>query len=239
METLLSSLRYWRRRDALGDEDLVALARKRDEGAVRALVKRHNQRLFRIARTVLHDEAEAEDVVQDTYVRAFTGLDGFRGDASFATWLTRIALNEAYGRLRRRRPTIELAAIEAADGSEGGRIIMFPLSPPQAGPEAETGREQVRRMLERAVDTLPEPFRMVLILRDIEGLDTEATAALLSIRPETVKTRLFRARRLMRSELEKALSPSFSELFPFAGERCSRMTEVVVGRMRAAWRRRP
>ena len=231
MEALLSSLWYWRRRDTLSDEELVALARKRDEGAVRALVRRHNQRLFRIARGVVRDETEAEDIVQETYVRAFTALDGFRGDATFSTWLTRIALNEAYGRLRGRRQTVGLSEVEVADWSEGGQVIMFPLSSAPASPESETGREQVRRILERAIDQLPEPFRMVFILRDVEGLSTDVTAALLSTKPETVKTRLFRARRLMRAEVEKALSSSFSELFPFAGERCTRMADRVIARL--------
>lgn len=236
MDALLSVLRNWRQRDGLSDEALVALARKHDESAVRALVKRHNRRLFRVARGVVRDDNEAEDIVQETYVRAFTKLDGFRGDSAFSTWLTRIALNEAYGRLRRKRPTVDVSDIENADHTDGGQVIMFPLSPAQPGPEAEAGRDQVRRILERAVDQLPEPFRMVFILRDIEGLDTEAAAALLAIRPETVKTRLFRARRLMRAEMEKALSPNFSEMFPFGGERCAQMADRLIERLQAARR---
>ena len=236
MEALLSVLRHWRQRDGLSDEDLVALARKHDESALRELVKRHNRRLFRVARGVVRDDSEAEDIVQETYVRAFTKLDGFRGDSAFSTWLTRIALNEAYGRLRRKRPTVDVSAIENADLTDGGQVIMFPLSPAQPSPEAEAGRDQVRQILERAVDQLPEPFRMVFILRDIEGLDTDAAAALLAIKPETVKTRLFRARRLMRAEMEKALSPNFSEMFPFGGARCARTADHVVERLRAARR---
>jgi RNA polymerase sigma-70 factor, ECF subfamily len=236
MDALQSVLRHWRQRDGLSDEDLVTLARKHDESAVRALVKRHNRRLFRVARGVVRDDNEAEDIVQETYVRAFTKLDGFRGDSAFSTWLTRIALNEAYGRLRRKRPTVDVSAIENADHTDGGQVIMFPLSPAQPGPEAEAGRDQVRQILERAVDQLPEPFRMVFILRDVEGLDTEAAAALLAIKPETVKTRLFRARRLMRAEMEKALSPNFSEMFPFGGERCARMADRLIERLQAARR---
>lgn len=234
MEALQSALRHWRQRDALPDEDLIALARKRDDGAVRALVKRHNRRLFRVARGVVRDDNEAEDIVQETYVRAFTGLDRFRGDAAFSTWLTRIALNEAYGRLRRKRATVDVANIDGVGDADGGQVIMFPLSPGQPSPETETGREQVRRILERAVDRLPEPFRMVFILRDIEGLSTDDAAALLATKPETVKTRLFRARRLMRAEIEKALSPNFSEVFPFAGQRCARMADRVIERLQIA-----
>lgn|SRR5690606_10787823 len=230
MEALLSAFRSLRRLDDLGDEALVALARERDETAVRALIRRHNRRLFRIARGLVRDDSEAEDIVQETYVRAFTALGTFRGDAAFATWLTRIALNEANGRLRRRRPAVDLAAIESA--ADGAEVIMFPLTS-QPNPEAEAGRAQVRRLLEDAIDRLPEPFRLVFILRDVEGLGTGETATLLAIKPETVKTRLFRARRLMRAEMEKLLSPCFSEVFPFAGTRCARMADRVVARLNA------
>lgn len=217
--------------EALPDETLVALARRGDEGAVRALVARHNGRLFRIARGVTRDDAEAEDVVQEAYVRAFTRLGSFRGEAGFATWLTRIALNEALGRLRRRRPEADLSEIDDAD-PDGGRLIMFPLTPAPASPEAETGREEVRKVLERAVDGLPDRFRLVLVLRDLEGLDTGETAARLGLRAETVKTRLHRARKLMRAAVEQALAPAFSELFPFGGARCAAMADRIVARLR-------
>lgn len=223
----LASDRY-ARHAALGDAALVEGARARDEVAIRALVQRHNRRLFRVARGVLRDDAEAEDVVQETYLRAFTHLDGFRGDAAFATWLTRIALNEALGRLRRRRPTVDLATLDLGD-----RLIMFPLSGQPAGPESEAGRARLRQVLERAVDDLPEPFRLVFVLRAVEGLDTEAVAALLGIRPETVKTRLHRARRLLRGAIERVLSAGFADIFPFDGERCVRMGDRVVETLRS------
>lgn len=232
MEALLSTLRYRRHRDRLSDDELVALARKRDEAAVATLIGRHNQRLFRIARGVVHDDSEAEDIVQDAYVRAFAALDKFRGDAAFSTWLTRIALNEAKGRLRRKRPTVDLSEVDEANHAHGAEVIMFPLSSIAPSPEAEAGREQVRRLLEDAVDRLPEPFRLVFILRDIEGFGTEAAASLLSIKPETVKTRLFRARRLLRTDMEKALLPHFTDVFPFAGRRCALMAERVIERLR-------
>lgn len=232
MEALLSVFRNRRDRDALSDEALIELVRHRDERAVRALVKRYNQQLFRIARGVVRNDGEAEDVVQETYVRAFTGLDGFRGEAAFSTWLTRIALNAAYGRLRRRHPTVDLSELEVNGRSDRGQVIMFPMTPAPPDPESEAGREQVRQALERAVDTLPEPFRMVFILRDVQGLSTEETASHLTIKPQTVKTRLFRARRLMRNEIEKVLSPRFSEVFPFDGDRCSHMADRVLERLR-------
>lgn len=232
MKAVREMLASWRGREALADEALVALARKRDEAAVRALVRRYNQRLYRVARGVVSSNAEAEDVVQEAYARAFTGLDGFRGEAAFSTWLTRIALNEAYSRLRRQRPTVEVEQVDAAGASDSGKVVMFPTTPPSSDPESGAGREQVRQVLERAIGELPEPFRLVFVLREIQGLSTEETAEVLAIGAGTVKTRLHRARRLMRLALEKALSPRFSEVFPFAGERCGRVAERVLERLR-------
>lgn len=223
---------------ALDDAALVALARRKDEAAVRALVRRHNRRLFRVARGVLRDDAEAEDVVQATYVRAFTGLDGFRGEAAIGTWLTRIALNEALGRRRRRRPGADLAALDAAVAG-GGDLIVFPMSHLPASPESEAGRAQIRRILEQAVDALPERFRLVFVLREVEGLSTDEAAALLAIRPETVKTRLHRARRLLRLDLERLLSAGFDGIFPFDGARCAHMADRVVDALRDAPRPGP
>jgi RNA polymerase sigma-70 factor (ECF subfamily) len=217
---------------ALDDRALVDLARRKDEPAIRALIKRHNQRLIRVARGVLRDDAEAEDVVQETYVRAFTGLASFRGEAQLATWLTRIALNEALGRVRRRRSQADLAELDAGKGLDEGRPIMLPSSLMPASPEAEAARSQIRRLLEQAIDKLPGQFRLVFILREVEGLSTDETATQLSIKVETVKTRLHRARKLMRAAIEERLSASFSELFPFDGARCARLSDGVVARLR-------
>ena len=224
-----------RRQAELGDcsdEELVALARQGGENAVRALIKRNNRRLFRVARAVMRNDAEAEDVVQEAYVLAFTKLETFRGGSQFSTWLTRIALNEALGRVRRRRPSAELAELDASASAQGGAVIMFPtsLTPPPA--DSELARSQVRAFLEKAVDDLPDAFRTVFILRDIEEMSIEETANQLSLKPETVKTRLHRARRLMRAAVEKRLAATFSELFPFDGVRCDRMADWVVGRLR-------
>jgi len=220
--------------DGTGDEDLVRLALAGSEDAVRLLVRRHNQRLFRVARAVVRDDAEAEDIVQETYVRAFTGLDAFRGGARFSTWLTRIALNEALGRLRRRRPTAEIGEVEAAGGLRAEGVIMFPVSSMPPGGDSELARKEIREFLEQAVDELPEPFRIVFILRDVEEMSVEETAQQLSLKPETVKTRLYRARRLMRASVEKRLSPGFSTLFPFDGARCADMADRVVERLRVS-----
>jgi RNA polymerase sigma-70 factor (ECF subfamily) len=217
------------------DEKLVLRARAGDERAVRSLVQRHNRRLFRMARGILRDDGEAEDVVQETYVRAFTRLDRYRGEAAFGTWLSRIAMNEAYGRLRRRRPSVEWSDDGIGGEADRGRIILFPGACPPPEPESEASRGQVRAILEQAIDRLPEPFRLVLVLRDVEGLDVEETANLLGILPQTVKTRLFRARRLMRGEMEKALLPHFEETFPFDGQRCARMADRVALSLRSRY----
>jgi RNA polymerase sigma-70 factor (ECF subfamily) len=210
---------------------LVAAARRREEPAVREIIRRYNQRLFRVARAVLRNDSEAEDVVQAGYVRAFTRLAEFRGDAEFGTWITRIVLNEAITRTRRRRPTTGLEQVEIEQGASA-HIIQFPLLQVSPTPEEAMSRQEIRTLLEHAVDALPEGIRAVFVLRDIEGMSAEETAAQLGIRPETVNTRLFRARRTLRAAIEERLNLAFSTLFPFDGERCVRMAERVVGELR-------
>ncbi|MBV1796906.1 RNA polymerase sigma factor [Siccirubricoccus sp. G192] len=215
----------------LGDGELVALARRGEAAAFCEIMRRNNRHLFRAARGVLRDDTEAEDVVQEAYVRAFRGLAGFRGEASLSTWLTRIALNEALGRLRRRRNTVGLEAIEVAQEGGGACILMFPTAQAGGDPEGAAARREVRRLLEGAIDELPEAFRLVLVARDVDGMSVEETARILGIRPETVRTRLHRARRLLRAALDQRLGDTLREAFPFDGARCARMTEVVLARL--------
>lgn len=214
-------------RSRIGDSEteLIAAARNRDEAAIRALIKANNQRLFRVARAVLRDDAEAEDVVQATYVKAFTRLGSFRGDSAFSTWLTRIALNEALSRKRRQRPMMDITTME-----DTAEVIAFP----GASPEAETGRRELRDMLSTSIDKLPEPFRLVFVLREIEELDVAETAAFLGIKPETVKTRLFRARRLIREALSERIVPALADVFPFDGVRCTNLADRVIAELRAS-----
>ena len=218
---------------ALPEGELVRLAQAGDPGAFREIMRRGNQRLFRVARGVVHDDAEAEDVLQEAYVRAFSAIRGFRGDSGVMTWLTRITLNEARGRIRRRRPTVGLERIEMAQ-AEGAEIIPFPTSPGAESPEAEAARSQIRALIEQAVDDLPEAFRMVFILRDIEEASIEETALTLGLKPETVKTRLHRARRLLREALDARLATALADTFPFMGVRCARITEQVMSRLQLA-----
>lgn len=217
------------------DIALVGLARNNDEAAIRTLVQRHNQRLFRVARAIVHNDAEAEDVVQASYVKAFTHLTTFRGDSELSTWLTRIAVNEASERLRRRRTTTGLEQIDI-ERSQSAQIIQFPSIQAPLDPETEMSRQEIRLLLEQAVDTLPAAFRAVFVLRDVEGLSVEETASCLDVKPETVRTRLYRARRLMRSAIEGQLGGAFASLFPFDGERCVNMADRVLMRIKLEYR---
>ncbi|MCV3210231.1 RNA polymerase sigma factor [Mesorhizobium sp. YC-39] len=207
---------------APGDMQLVCRALAREGDAFRSIMKAHNQRLYRIARGVVRNDSEAEDIVQEAYVRAFANLDAFRGDASLATWLSRIVINEALGRLRKKRRTVALPENRQAE------IIRFPLSD---DPERTMAQRQILQLVERATDSLPDIYRTVFVARVIEGLSMEETADLLSVKPETVKTRLHRARALVRKALDDQIGPVLLDAFPFAGRRCERLTEAVLKRL--------
>ncbi|MGB8605936.1 RNA polymerase sigma factor [Bradyrhizobium sp.] len=211
------------------DAELVKLARGRDEAAIRSIMQSNNRRLYRIARGILRNDSEAEDVVQETYVRAFTHLQSFRGDSSLATWLARIAMNEALGRLRRQRPGVEWTSLPP--GVLEAQIIQFPLSASSADPEKSMAQREIQYVVEHAIDDLPDAFRIVFITRVIEGMNVEETAEILGLKPETVKTRLHRARAMLRENIEKKIGPVVMEAFPFAGKRCERLTDAVLKRL--------
>src|SRR3954462_1482764 len=208
---------------------LVARARDRDEAAIRAIMQANNRRLYRLPRGVLRNDAEAEDGGRGTWVRAFTHLDSFRGDSSFATWLSRIAMNEALGRLRRARPSVEWTSLPP--GTLEAQIIPFPNSANYEDPEKSMAQREIQHVVEDAIDELPEAFRIVFITRVIEGMNVEETAEILGLKPETVKTRLHRARNMLRDNVEKKIGPVVMEAFPFAGKRCERLTDAVVKRL--------
>ncbi|HEX2135300.1 MAG TPA: RNA polymerase sigma factor [Microvirga sp.] len=219
------------RLEDLDEQSLVARARQRDGAAFGLIMQRHNRRLYRVARSILGDDSEAEDAVQEAYVSAFAHLPEFRGDARLSTWLTRIVINEALGRQRQRRPTIALTDVDKINDQGEARVIVLPTARQDGDPEAAAARAEVRRLLERAVDGLPEPFRVVFVLRDLEEMSVEETASHLGLRPETVKTRLHRARRLLRQSLNQTLASAFTDAFPFAGARCARITDTVLRRL--------
>ncbi len=197
--------------------------------AFRTIMQAYNQRLYRIARSIVRHDSEAEDVVQESYVRAFTHLEGFRGDSSLATWLSRIAINEALGRLRKQRLTEDIVTFESQ--LTPAEIIQFPLMSKSDDPERTLAQRQLLQLVERATDNLPEVYRTVFITRVIEGMSVEDTADILGVRPETVKTRLHRARKLVREQLDKQIGPILMDAFPFAGRRCERMTAAVLRRL--------
>ena len=212
-----------------GDLDLIRRALARDETAARAIMQANNRRLYRLARGILRNDGEAEDVVQETYVRAFTHLKDFRGDSSLSTWLSRIAMNEALGRLRRQRPSVELSSLP--QGVLEAQIIQFPLTSAADDPEKSMAQREIQHVVEGAIDELPEPFRIVFITRVLEGMNVEETADILDLKPETVKTRLHRARAMLRDNVERKIGPVVMEAFPFAGRRCDRLTEAVLKRL--------
>src|SRR5215510_2593023 len=211
----------------LGDAQLVQLALQRDGTAFRTIMQRHNRRLYRMARAVVADDSEAEDVVQEAYGRAFTNLDHFRCDSSLATWLSCIVLNDVFVRLLRHRATVDLGTIENQLPSQA-QIIPFPTS--QLDPERTMAQREIQRLVEHAIDDLPEAFRIVLVARTIEGMSVDETAELFGLRAETVKTRLHRARALLKDALRKHVDSALTDAFPFEGQRCERMTSAVLQR---------
>ncbi len=200
------------------DADLVARVLGGDKDAYEGLVRRYNQRLFRAARAILRDDDEAEDVVQQVWVAAYQSLDAFRGDAALSTWLTRIVVNEALGRRRRQQRGEHLALIEEE------RHAMYTARTP----EEEAADGELGRMLEEHIDRLPDIYRAVLVLRDVEEMTTAETAACLGISEETVRVRLHRARREMQGSLSETVGVSMAQAFRFAGERCDRITAHVM-----------
>jgi RNA polymerase sigma-70 factor (ECF subfamily) len=204
---------------ALTDEEIVERTRAGEIALFELLMRRYNQRLYRLARAVVRDASEAEDVVQATFVRAFEHLDQFAGRARFATWLTRIAVHEASARLRRRGRYMDI------------EDSMPTLASAAAGPEQRTADRELGHAIEAAVDALPEVFGAVFVLRDVEGLSTAETAASLGINAETVKTRLHRARALLRNHITARIGAAAREAFRFDGPRCDRIVAAVMARI--------
>lgn len=212
------------------DATLVRLALAREAEAFRVIMTRNNQRLYRMARAILHNDSEAEDALQDAYMHAFARLDCFRGECALATWLSRIVINEALGRLRKKRREAE-KRFTTEQAVPDAQIIRFPVATSADDPERNMAQRQILELIERTMDGLPEKFRVVLMARTIEGLNVEETAELLGIKPETVKTRLYRARRLLHEKIDEQIGPVMLNAYPFAGRRCERVTEAVLSRL--------
>jgi RNA polymerase sigma-70 factor (ECF subfamily) len=209
------------------DSELLHRARAGDAAAFEALIRRHDKHLYRIARSVLPHDQEAEDIVQETYIRAFMGLPGFRGAASLRTWLTRIALNEAVRRTRGRRSMLEIGAVHDAQERSRRPLHTAALTALGRDPEHAAAQAQIRGILERAIDDLPAAFRTVFVMRDVEDINIGLTAKLLGIREETVKTRLHRARRLLREKLGEQFAAALKDVFPFEKPRCDALIRRI------------
>jgi RNA polymerase sigma-70 factor (ECF subfamily) len=214
----------------LTEIELAQRCRARDRDAVRAVVTANNQRLFRTAWSILKDRGEAEEAVQSAYVSAFASIDTFEGRSSLSTWLTRIVVNEALGRVRaqkRRRDQLEDAGVAMMDDYREALMRGSEARPP----DVALAREQMRLLLEHAVAALPETFRTVFVLREVEGLSGEETAEVLDLPVATVKTRLHRARRRLQEILAPQIGNTLTETFPFAGADCAALTERVLARL--------
>ena len=208
---------------SLAEPDLLERARAGDTVALELLMRRHNRVLYRTARAILRDDAEAEDVVQETYLRAFRGIEAFRGDSAVSTWLVRIAANEALMRRRRRTRQAEVFPID-----DNGAHLMESIADTAAGPEASALGAEVRALLERRIDALPDLYREVFVMRAVEEMSVEETSAALGLPEATVRTRFFRARALLRGSLEREIDEGLGNAFSFAGERCDRIVEGVL-----------
>ena len=206
------------------DEALVERARAHDRAAFELLMRRHNQRVYRVVRSLLRDADEIEDVIQQSYLQAFLHLDQFGGNARWSTWVCRIAINEALARIRQRGRfvSIDAASEEAmADFSKG----------PDGDPERKAAGREFGAMVEQAIDGLPDIYRSVLILREIEGMTTEETAAVLGVEIDVVKTRLHRARAALRSAIENRVGEQMQSAFTFGNERCDRVVAAVLAKL--------
>jgi len=204
------------------DEEIVARIVEGETALFELLMRRYNQRLYRVTRAMLGDAAEAEDVTQDAWVRAFEHLRQFAGRARFSTWLTRIAVHEASARLRRRGRHVDIEE------------TMETLPSAASGPEHSAAAHELGGVIEQALATLPLVYGSVFMLREIEGLSTAETAACLEINEETVKTRLHRARALLRNHITARVGAAVRDTFQFAGARCDRMVAAVMARIASA-----
>lgn len=215
------------------DAALVGRVLGGDERAFEEIMRRYNRRLYRIARSIVKDDLEAEDVLQETYVRAFANLDQFVGPHGFASWLGRIALNESLKRMARRGRLVALDEEAGSTGIDEPERTMARMRSTLPDPEQLAANSEIRRLIENAIDALPDAFRAVFVLRDVEQLNTAETAAALNLRPETVKTRLHRGRALLQEALSEHIAASAGTAFPFAGERCDRIVAHVLRRIRS------
>lgn len=223
----------------LADDELVVRIAGADHAAFEALMRRYNGRLFRVARAILKDESEAEDALQEAYLEAYRHIGEFRGGAQLATWLTRIVINQALMRLRKQKRDMVVVPIAVAGSAQEEQQGVHSPEVPDVvdekseSPSAAILRAEIRRILEGKIDQLPVNFRTVFVMREIEDMSVQETAECLGIPEATVRTRLFRARSLLRAAIARDLDLATLEVFQFAGERCDRIVEGVLGTIRS------
>jgi RNA polymerase sigma-70 factor (ECF subfamily) len=214
--------------ESCSDLELAEHVASRDPGAVRLVTERNNRRLFRAAWSILKNREDAEDAVQSAYLRGFDAIRRFEGKSSLSTWLTRIVINEALGRERARKRRKAQLESDSIVFIEDYREKLMRGSASAASPDASLARAQIRKMLEVAIARLPDPFRLVFVLREVEGLSVAEVADTLGIPAATVKTRQLRARRRLQNELAPELGSVLSGTFPFAGADCAELTERIL-----------
>jgi len=212
----------------VSDEEVVRRVRAGETGLFEIIMRRYNQRLYRVARAILRDDAEAEDVTQQAYVNAYRHLDQFASRAMFSTWLTKIAVHEALARARRRGRFDEQEAVNDGDGD-----TMEALKSPGADPERQAFAGELRGLIESAIEALPEHYRAVFVMREVEGMSTAESADCLDITEETAKTRLHRARMLLREILYERAGIESGAAFPFHAPRCDRVVAAVYEQIEA------
>ena len=212
--------------EPLSDEEVVARVLAGETGMFEIVMRRHNQRLYRVARAILRNDGEAEDVMQDAYVRAYEHLDQFAGRAKFSTWLTRIAVHEALARQHRGHRYQELDPTSEREGDPMDRFASLALNP-----EQQAANSEVRRLLEEAVEKLPDAYRTIFMLREVEEMSTTDAADVLEISEENVKVRLHRARALLRKGLYARTGRQRNEAFSFHAVRCDRVVKNVFERI--------
>ncbi len=212
------------------DAQLALRIAKDDRTALQALMRRHNQRLYRVARSILRNDADAEEVVQETFYKAYRAISRFRGDSAVSTWLVRIAVNESNRRLRKiNHLSTWLEFSNEAGRDDASNMTADEFSSNQ--PEPVLSRVQTRHLLEARIDRLPDLFRAVFVLRAIEEFSVEETAVCLGIPPATVRSRYFRARKLLRESLQSEIGANINTAFAFAGDRCDRIVAAVLARL--------
>jgi RNA polymerase sigma-70 factor (ECF subfamily) len=212
------------------DAVLVQHAAAGETTAFEVLMRRHNRTLFRTARAILRDDAEAEDALQEAYMHAYRSLAGFRAESKLSTWLARIVVNESLMRLRKQTRRAEIVPIQSSDAVAGADEIP---DPDMNKPHDSAERAQMRGLLETQIDALPDSYRTVFMLRAVEEMSVEETAAVLGIPEATVRTRFFRARSLLREGLAQKVDVACENAFSFAGERCDRIVANVLQRLRS------